>query len=471
MKTWKLFIDGQWVEGDSGEFIEVENPATREIIARVPRGNEKDVDRAVAAANRAFESWQYTPLEERISLMEKVVAGFKKRVDELTKIISEELGTPYELCRGFHSEPYIQQMDHFIRYAKEMEYERRLPHAIVRREPVGVVAGLTPWNFPLEQIEKKVVPALLAGDCVVLKPSQLTPLTAYFLTELIEEAGYPKGVYNLVTGKGAEVGNALAKHPDVQMISFTGSTEAGREVARLGLSNIKKISLELGGKSATILLPGGDYTMGVERTLDTVCLNSGQTCNAVTRLLVPKEDKEKIEALVVEKVQGYRMMESPEDKTADIGPMSSKKQYDKVRQYILLGIEEGARMLYGRVPEEEKEDYCIEPVVFTDVKNEMRIAQEEIFGPVLVMITYDGVEDAVRIANDSIYGLGGAVFGPDELAHKVARQIKTGTIHVNTKRGDMSAPFGGYKQSGLGREGGMEGYEDYLEVKTIYTDL
>lgn len=470
MKTYQLYIDGQWVDGHSGKYIEVENPITQEIIAKVPQGDEEDVNRAVAAAKKAFETWQYTPVEERVALMQKVVDGLKQRTTELGEIISSELGAPFKIAKEMHSDPYIEEMENYIKFAKNTVYEEKLPHAIVRREPVGVAAGLTPWNFPLEQIEKKVVPALLAGNCVVLKPSQMTPLTAILLTELIDEAGFPKGVYNLVTGRGGEVGNYLALHPDIEMISFTGSTDAGREVARMGLSNIKKIALELGGKSVSLVLPGADFEKAARCTLETICYNTGQTCNAWTRMLVQKNDLKKMEEVLLEQLKGFRMMESADDRDADIGPMSSKKQYDKVVEYIKLGVEEGARMIAGEVPDPNKKDYFIKPVIFSDVDNHMRIAQEEIFGPVLVVIPYDTEEEAIQIANDSIYGLGGAVFGPEEKAQKAARQIKTGSIFVNTGEGDMSAPFGGYKQSGLGREGGMEGYLEYLEVKTIYAD-
>ena len=338
--------------------------------------------------------------------------------------------------------------------------------SVVRREPVGVVGGLTPWNFPLEQIEKKVVLALLAGNCVVLKPSQYTPMTAYILAEEIDKAGYPAGVFNLVTGRGGEVGDALAVHPDVDMISFTGSTAAGREVARKALVNIKKIALELGGKSAAILLKGGDWEQGIRSVLDTVMLNGGQTCNALTRLLVPEDELEKAEQSLVRQTAGYKFgpVEDPE---TDMGPLASRKQFDRVKGYIELGIQEGARVLLGKVPEDDG-SYKVEPVIFSDVKRDMRIAQEEIFGPVLVVLPYKDVEEAVSIANDSIYGLAGGVFGPEKEANEVARQMKTGTVYVNAGQWDVASPFGGYRQSGLGREGGVEGYEEFLEVKTIY---
>ena len=304
---------------------------------------------------------------------------------------------------------------------------------------------------------------------MVLKPSQMTPLTAYILAEIIDEAGYPSGVFNLVTGAGGEVGDAIATSPDIDMVSFTGSTAAGREVARKALSNIKKIALELGGKSAAVVLAGADVEQAVKAVLDTVCLNSGQTCNALTRLIVPRDNLTTIEAEIVKQANQY-IMGTPDSENVDIGTMASKKMYDRVRDYIQLGIDEGARILLGEVPPKTCEKgYYIKPVVFSDVRSDMRIAQEEIFGPVLVVIPYDSEEEALTIANDSIYGLAGAVFGKMDEANMFATKMRTGTVYVNDGEWDVYSPFGGYKQSGIGREGGIEGYEEFLEVKTIYT--
>ena len=299
-----------------------------------------------------------------------------------------------------------------------------------------------------------------------MKPSQFTPMTAYILAEEIDKAGYPAGTFNLVTGRGGEVGDALASHPDVDMISFTGSTAAGREVARKGLTNIKKLALELGGKSAAILLQGGDWENGVKGVLDTVMMNAGQTCNALTRLLVPVNELDRAEEILKRQAENYKF--GPlDDPTVLLGPLASKKQFDRVKGYIELGVSEGARMIIGEVPAESS-DYVVKPVIFSDVKPDMRIAQEEIFGPVLVVIPYKDEAEAVEIANNSIYGLAGAVYGPEDEANKVARMMKTGTVYVNYGQWDVASPFGGYRQSGLGREGGIEGYEEFLEVKTIY---
>lgn len=466
MDMKKLYINGEWVKGESDLFIEVENPATHEIIAKVPRGNEKDVNKAVGAAKKAFAEWQSTSLEVRVNLMKKVLEGLKSRREELVATITSELGSPVKLSREMHTDPFMIEIAHYIEVAENFNYEDRRNTSVVRREPVGIVAGLTPWNFPLEQIEKKVVPALLTGNCVILKPSQFTPMTAYILAEEIDKAGYPEGVFSLVTGRGGEVGNALAGHPDVDMISFTGSTDAGREVGILGLSNIKKLALELGGKSAAILLKGGDWETGIGAVLDTVILNGGQTCNALTRLLVPRDELRKAEDIMLQSFAKYKF--GPlDDPSVNMGPLSSRKQFDRVRNYIQIGIDEGARLVTGSVPEDNG-DYIVSPVIFSDVKADMRIAKEEIFGPVLVVIPYDSVDEAIGIANSSIYGLAGAVYGAEKEANEVARRMRTGTVFVNEGQWDVASPFGGYKQSGLGREGGREGFEEFLEVKTIY---
>ncbi|NLY82601.1 MAG: aldehyde dehydrogenase family protein, partial [Clostridiales bacterium] len=460
MERLKLYIDGIWTEADSREVIDVLNPESHEVIAKIPRCNETDVNRGVAAAKKAFGTWQYTSLEERLSLMEKVVQGMKDNRERFIQIISAELGCPVKLAAELHTDPVIFTAENYIKIAKEFNYEERRETSIVRREPIGVVACLTPWNYPFSQIEEKVVPALLAGCCVVLKPSQHTPLTAYLLAEIIDEAGYPEGVFNLVPGAGSEVGNALALHPDVDMISFTGSTDAGREVGRLALSNIKRIALELGGKSSAILLKGGDWEFAIKSVLDSVVPNAGQTCNALTRLLVPKDELKRAESMIMEQLRSYKCGANS-DYDTDQGPLASKKQFDRVKNYIQIGLDEGARLLTGGLPKDDK-DFYVEPTVFVDVKPDMRISQEEIFGPVLVVITYDNVDEAVEIENDSIYGLGGAVFGTEEEANDVARRMKTGTVYVNRGQWDVNSPFGGYKQSGIGREGGKEGYEEFL---------
>lgn len=465
MDKLKLYIDGKWVDSESTAVIDVVDPETAKVIAQIPRSNEADVDKAVAAAKRAFQTWQFTPLKERLALMEKVVQGMRDNRRRFIETISAELGCPVKVAAEIHTDPFILEAENYVETAQNFKYEDQRETSVVRREPVGVVAGLTPWNFPLEQIEKKAVPALLAGCCVVLKPSQHTPLTAYLLTELIDKAGYPAGVFNLVPGSGKEVGNALALHPDVDMISFTGSTAAGREVGRLALSNIKRLALELGGKSPAILLKGGDWEFGIRSVLDTIVLNAGQTCNALTRLLYPRDEAGRVEELLLKQVAAYKCG-SNNDPSVEQGPLNSQRQYDRVKNYIQVGIEEGARLLTGGIP--KGGSWYVSPTIFMDAKPDMRIAQEEIFGPVLVALPYDTVEEAIKIANDSEYGLAGAVYGTEEEANAVARKMRTGTVYVNHGQWDVHSPFGGYKQSGLGREGGVEGYEEFLEVKTIY---
>lgn len=467
MNFQKIYINGEWVESEGGQFIDVENPSDKSIIAKVPRANKEDVNKAVSSARQAFETWQFSTVEERINLMEKVVQGMNENIEYMSETVVKELGCGYKFSKETHIEAYVREAENYIKIAKRYEFERKLEKSIIRREPVGVIGCLTPWNFPLEQIVKKVIPALLAGNCVVLKPSQTTPLTAYILTDIIDKAGFPKGVFNLVSGRGGEVGNALASHKWVDMISFTGSTDGGREVSRLAAEGIKKVVLELGGKSAAIVLKGGDYKLAVKSTLDTVYLNTGQTCNAFTRLLVPEDDLSEIEEMIIEETKNYKFG-NPSDRTVDVGPLASEKQFNKVKKYIEIGLEEGARKLIGEIPENCHEGYYMGPTVFTNVSNDMVIAQEEVFGPVLCVIPYRTEEEAIEIANDSIYGLAGAVFGPVDKANKVARKIRTGSIYVNEGEWDLNAPFGGYKYSGIGREGGIEGFEEFLEIKTIY---
>ncbi len=331
---------------------------------------------------------------------------------------------------------------------------------------MGVVGALTPWNYPLGQIIKKLAPALLSGSTMVLKPSQNTPLVAYLLTESIDKVGFPKGVFNLVPGRGSEVGNPLATHPDVNLLTFTGSTDGGREVAKLAVDDVKRITLELGGKSPAIILKGADLDLALSTVLGDIYRNTGQSCSALSRLIVPLDEKENIEKIIIEKTKAYTFGD-PEDPDVQIGPLASKKQFDKVKSFIEKGLEEGANMLLGEIPK-ESEGYYVKPVVFTDVKNSMTIAQEEIFGPVLCLITYETFEEAIEIANDTKYGLSSAVFGPDDKAMDVAKRLKAGEVLINDGSSATGAPFGGYKHSGFGREGGKYGLEEFLEIKVLF---
>lgn len=467
MDFTKLYINGQWVEAKAREYIEVEDPATKEIIAKVPRANEEDVNLAVEAAKNALEDWQFSPLSKRIDLMEALMAELDRRKDDIADMIVRELGRGRDFALNAHTIPYIKDGENYIKIAREYEFEKETDGYILRKEPVGVVAALTPWNYPLGQVIKKLVPALLTGNTMILKPSQNTPLVSYILTDAIDKVGFPKGVFNLVTGAGAEVGNILTDHEDVNMVTFTGSTESGKEVAKKALNSVKRITLELGGKSPLVILKGADVENAVSRCLNTVYNNTGQTCSAYTRLLVPEDEIREIEKVVIEKTKEYPFGD-PKASPKNIGPVISKKQFDKVKSYIEKGIDEGAKLIYGEVPEEDSKGYYINPVVFTDVENHMTIAREEIFGPVLSIIPYKDREDAIKIANDTEYGLSSAVFGPDQDAKYVADRLKAGNVNINGGKFSINAPFGGFKESGLGREGGIFGFEEFLEIKALF---
>lgn len=462
----KLYINGEWVSPKSDKKIQVENPATKEIFQSVPAANEKDVNFAVSSAKEAFKTWQFTPLEERVRLVTKLLEELNLRIDDMAEVIVKELGCGFKFAKNIHVIPYLDDIENYLKIIGDFNFEERHEDYIIYKEPIGVVAALTPWNYPLGQIIKKLSPALLAGNTMILKPSQKTPLISYFLTDAIDKAGFPKGVFNLVTGKGSEVGNVLAQHKDVDMVTLTGSTKGGIEVAKLAADDVKRISLELGGKSASIILKGADYKLALSKTLDKMYFNTGQTCSAYSRLLVPRDEKQLIEELILEMTKNYKFGD-PADPDTIIGPLASKQQFDKVSYYIKRGIEEGAKLILGEVPKESK-GYYIGPTIFTDVNNSMEIAQNEIFGPVLSIIPYDTIDEAIEIANDSVYGLSGAVFGPEREAFEVAKQIRTGTIIVNTGSSLHKAPFGGFKQSGIGREGGKYGLEEFLEIKTMF---
>lgn len=462
----KIYVDGNWVKSFGKDMIEVENPASEEIIGKVPASNEEDVIMAIKSAKEAFNTWKETSLDERIKIFEKLIKEVRNIEDELAEVISKELGCPVQFAKDAHVIPYVDDMEDHIPLVKNYQFEEDSGNFRVRREPFGVIAALTPWNYPLGQILKKLSPALLAGNTIVLKPSRQTPLVAYKLTEAIHKAGFPKGVFNLTPGRGSEVGNVLASHRDVDVVSFTGSTKGGIEVSKLALDRVKKVTLELGGKSPSIILKGADYDLAVETTLDSIYYNVGQSCDALSRLLVPRDEKSKIEQMIVEKTKDY-VFGDPKNPDTMVGPLGSKKQFEKVSYYINKGLEEGAKLLVGEVPTKTK-GYYMGPTVFTNVDNGMEIAQQEIFGPVLSIIAYDNVEEAIKIANDTEYGLASAVFGTEKEAFEVANQIMAGQVIVNSGSPVHAAPFGGYKYSGIGREGGKYGLEEFLEIKSIF---
>lgn len=464
----KLYINGEWVDSKSNDVIEVENPATMEIFARVPAAHGDDVDAAVAAAKEAFKTWSKTDLKERIRLTEAMLDMMKEELGGMAQIVMKELGSPYKWSRNAQVKGYFTEMQNFIDSAKNFEYEEVHEEFRIIREPVGVVACITPWNYPLGQIVRKVVPAVLAGNTVVLKPSKQTPLIAIEMVKIMDKVGFPKGVVNLVTGRGGEVGNALCAHKDVDLVSFTGSVSGGVEVGKKALDTVKILALELGGKSPAVIIPGADLDVALDVTLDKIFLNTGQTCSALSRLLVQKDHKAEVMAKIEEKMKNYKVG-APDEEGAVLGPLSSRKQYDKVRDYLKLGIEEGATLSIGEVPPEEPVGgYYVSPAVFTNVDNSMRIAQEEIFGPVLCVIEYSTIEEAVEIANDTLFGLNGAVFAKTiEEAIEVAKEIKSGNVVVNEGGSRTGVPFGGYKHSGIGRECGTHGFDEFLEVKAI----
>ena len=466
----RLFIGGRWVAPSGSEMIDVHNAGTGEVMGRVPAGSAKDVDAAVAAARGALDKWSATSPGVRSELLEKISAGLKARADELAKTIAQEVGMPLKLAGRIQAGLPIANFANFAKLLKDFVFEERVGNSLVVREPVGVVAAITPWNYPLHQIALKVAPALAAGCTVVLKPSEVAPFNAFILAEAIEAAGLPQGVFNLVTGFGANAGEALVKHRDVDMISFTGSTRAGKRISELAAQAVKRVALELGGKSASVILDDADLATAVKGTMNGCYLNSGQTCTALTRMLVPDSLYQEAARIAAEVAKGFTVGD-PLAETTRLGPLSSQAQLERVRGYIRKGLQEGAELLAGGAEPPEgvpPGGYYVKPTVFGRVSNDMTIAREEIFGPVLSIIPYQDEEDAVRIANDTVYGLAGAVWSRDDArAQRVARRIRAGQVDVNGGAFNMNAPFGGFKQSGHGREAGVYGLEEFLEYKSL----
>ena len=467
MKTYeKIFINDKWQEANSNDDKEVTNTATEEVIAKVKSSTEDNVDQAVQSAKNAFNEWNELKPEERAEYVQKILDGIKERQEEIAETITKELGSAKKFSKNTQAQISVREMEATLKDFKNYTFEEELNNTTVFKEGAGVVACITPWNYPLNQIQRKVTPALLAGSTVVVKPASETPLTAFIYAEIVEKAGLPAGVFNLVTGKGSIIGDYLAGHEDVAVISFTGSTEVGKGLYEKASTNVKKIVLELGGKSVMLYLEGGDLEAAIKQSAGTVIDNQGQTCSALSRLLVPKEKLEETEAFIKEYYKDIKVG-NPADDDVRVGPMVSEDQYNTVLDYIKKGKEEGAEVLVGGKAIEGK-GFFIEPTVFTNVTNDMTIAREEIFGPVLTVLTYDTVEEAIEIANDSPYGLSGAVVGPQEEAVAVARKLRTGNVTVNQGDRNPSAPFGGYKESGFGRENGTYAIEDYVELKAIF---
>lgn len=464
-----FYINGQWIKATSSETIAVTTSGTGEIYATIPVGTVDEANRAVEAAAAAFTAWTNTSPKERGEFLTRISEKLSERSDEIALCIANEVGMPLALAKGIQAGIPTATFADMGQRAKDFEWEEEIGNSTIVREAAGVVAAITPWNYPLHQIANKVAAALAAGCTVVLKPSEVAPINAFILAEIIDEVGLPKGVFNLITGTGPVVGEAIVAHPKTDMVSFTGSTRAGKRVMEIAAQMVKRVSLELGGKSANIILEDADLTKAVPDGIFKCYLNSGQTCSALTRMLVPRSKLAEVEDLAVAAAAGFQPGD-PITGGTFIGPLVSEAQQNRVRDYINKGVDEGARLLIGGTaqPEGLPQGHYVQPTIFTDVTNSMTIAQEEIFGPVLSIIPYDTEDEAVAIANDSLYGLSGGVWaGTSEKAFEVARKIRTGQVEINGGNFNIFAPFGGYKQSGIGRELGKFGFEDFLEIKSI----
>jgi acyl-CoA reductase-like NAD-dependent aldehyde dehydrogenase len=464
-----LYIGGEWVAPTGSETLEVIDSTTEQVMGSVPLGTAADVDRAVAAARAAFEVWSQVPLDERVAACAAIGQQLAARSEEIAALIAREVGMPIELATMIQAGLPTMDFASMPEVAERTEWEERVGNSLIVHEPVGVVGCITPWNYPLHQICAKVAPALAAGCTVVVKPSEVTPLNAFVLAEIVESVGLPGGVFNLVPGTGPDVGEAMAAHPGIDMISFTGSTRAGKRVSEVASGTVKRVALELGGKSPNVILDDADLMRAVPDGIGKCFLNSGQTCSALTRMLVPRERLPEVEAIAAATLEHFPVGDPLQPGSA-LGPLVSEAQRERVRGYIRRGVEEGARLVAGGEdpPYGAESGYFVQPTVFSDVTPEMTIAQEEIFGPVLAIMPYDDEDDAVRIANETVYGLAGGVWsGDSDRAQRVARRLRTGQVEINGAAFNPLAPFGGYKQSGHGRELGKFGLEEFLETKSI----
>ena len=465
----KLYIDGEWIASTGTGTIDVINATTEEVIGTIADGTVEDVGKAVAAAKAAQAGWAATSPNERAKYIQRLSEGLQARMDEIATCVTAEVGTPFIISQIAQAGLPGMMAGSYVQIAQEFPFEEQIGSSMIVREPVGVVGCITPWNYPLHQVIAKVAPALAAGCTIVLKPSQVAPLSAYILADIVDEIELPKGVFNLVSGAGRVLGEAIVTHPDVAMVSFTGSTRAGKRIMELASQQVKQVALELGGKSPFVVLDDAPAEEAVRAGLQSCYLNGGQTCIAWTRMLVPASRKDEFVAKAKEVAESY-VPGDPMDPSIQLGPMVSKAQQESVRAYIDKGIAEGATLVTGGTeqPEGLERGFFVKPTVFADVTNDMTIAQEEIFGPVLSIIAYQDEDDAVRIANDSIYGLSGGVYSADkDRAIAVARRLETGQVDINGPQFNPLAPFGGYKQSGIGREYGHYGLEEFLEVKSV----
>jgi len=469
MDTLKFYIDGAWIDPAAQSTLGIVNPATEETFAHISLGSRQDVDRAAGAARRAFAIYGETSVEERLSWLHKIIAGFRAHLPELARMMSLEMGAPITFATERQATVALFHFEEAARVLAQYPFEERMGPGIIRHEPIGVCGLITPWNWPLNQVASKVAPALATGCTVVLKPSEIAPLSAMLFAEIVHEAGLPAGIFNLVNGDGPTVGEAIAKHPDIDMVSFTGSTTAGVRVAKLAADTVKRVAQELGGKSANIILPDADLKAAVIAGVHACYTNAGQNCQSPTRMLIPRAQRDAAFAAAREAVETVRVGD-PLDPTTTMGPLVSKEQYEKVQNLIQSGIDNGATLVAGGTgrPADLNRGYYVRPTVFGDVTPEMRIAREEIFGPVLSIMSYDTEDEAIDIANNTPFGLAGFVQSKDvNRARSVANRIRAGRVYLNGAPFDRSLPFGGYKQSGNGREFGIFGFEEYLEVKAI----
>ncbi len=465
----KFYIDGRWVDPAIARACDVVNPATEEVVAQVSLGSAEDVDRAVRAARRAFPAFSASPREERIALLERIVAIFERRQEELAHAMTIEMGSTITFSRQGQAPNALGHFKEACEILKTYKFEYMMGNALIRREPIGVCGLITPWNAPLNQIAMKLAPAIAAGCTSVLKPSEIAPLSPILLAEVLDEAGVPPGVFNLVNGNGATVGEAISRHPDIDMVSFTGSTRAGVLVAKSAADTVKRVVEELGGKSANIVLPSADLDSAVAAGVLRCFNNAGQSCQSPTRMLVPRASRDRAVEIARQAAEGVKIGDTLDPATT-LGPVASKAQFDKVQGLIQRGIDDGATLVCGGVgiPAGINRGYYVRPTVFADVTTDMAIARQEIFGPVLSILSYDNEDDAVDIANRTVYGLAGYVQAGDIVeARRVAARIRAGRIFINAAKPERTLPFGGYKQSGNGREQGIFGFEEYLEAKAV----
>ena len=465
----QLYIDGKWVQPIGTGSIDIINPATEEIIGKIPVGSKEDIDIAASAARIAFDSWSKSSIETRIDILNALSNALKERGEDIAQTITAEVGTPIGYSRvAMVGTPRVVSRS-YAKILENFDWEEKVRNSIIRKEPIGVCAFITPWNFPLHQIIGKVAPAIAAGCTMILKPSKEAPLSAFILADILHEIGLPSGVFNLISGHGSEIGNYMSSHPEVDMVSFTGSTGAGISVSEAAATTVKRVTLELGGKSANVALEDADPTLVAKKAIGACHQNSGQTCSALTRLIIPESMSDEVYEIIAEKNNSYTVGDPLEESTR-CGPMVSLRQQKSVSEYIESGINEGATLISGGLgmPEGISKGYYVKPTIFANVSPDMKIWKEEIFGPVLVITTYKSEEEALKLANDSIYGLSGGVWSKDEeRAIKFAKDMRTGQVSVNGGAFNVSAPFGGYKLSGNGRELGAHGLNEFLEIKSI----